>query len=377
MTLLAFALFPLVLLLTIYSRIMSMLDYPRSQNQDIVCEQQIDPCFCVAHNPLSSYLGSTIVSKGCIRDTTYDYVHRRIQRSRFFSKRYMLTNSSFDALQYHLVPNIIWDEAFNCYNDTFLLLLIFVSQSDVKRRAMFREVFSRRQIIEGKRVQYLFVVAADPATPEELSLMTHENDLHHDILISKHVDDYRHLVLSVLDSFLWVRDHCREPVFVAKMDGDVFVHLGNLVGYLSSVRASEFYGGHSVRTMFVTTRQRDHMFSFPDGYPAWKRILLYNVGGAYVLSRDLVPYVSIGALYQDFIFVAEDSLVGKVLRDIRVPFAPEPIGYKFLTDVVLGDRLGEYNAWPKSIIFVHNLKDFDYLNRTYAHFRNEMYVNYF
>ena len=129
------------------------------------------------------------------------------------------------------------------------LSFYLVSQKDYERRQVIREYVKQNMTVDGKQINYMIVVATDDKTV--ISGLEKENELYHDILVSVHVDNYANVTYTILDSFMWIRDYCSHAHFIAKVDGDAWVHFGNLVHYLKSVPSTGFYGGHPLNPLFT------------------------------------------------------------------------------------------------------------------------------
>ena len=135
----------------------------------------------------------------------------------------------FFNIRYEMKQNIIWNEESNYCNGTFLFLLYFVHVNDEERRDLIRKYVKQGMIVEGKRINYVFVVASPIRNDYAVARVKNENERHKDILLSVHEDNYMNITLTHLDAMLWVRDYCRDTIFVGRVDGDVWIHFGNLI----------------------------------------------------------------------------------------------------------------------------------------------------
>ena len=298
----------------------------------------------------------------------YGYVHEAFRRHNCTRDKFVTYDPDFPLIEYKLKENIAWNGASVCRRDTYVLLLFFVYRRDYRRRELIRQYIKQGMVVDGEMVRYMFVVAAEEG---QLGALKKENSAHRDILISVHVDSFANLTLSILDSYLWVRNHCKQAQFVVKIDGDTWVHLGNMVRYLKNAPPERFYGGSFFQGHYRKNFTYRNVKMIPSDYP--ERMWYFMVGGAYMLSRDLIPYINIGTLYIDLITpVGEDMVVGEVLRKLGVPPYEDQHGFQvYSTIYTLVNR-----TIPPNIVFVHGLKDFQYLSDVYRSHASSFTVPY-
>ena len=342
--------------------------FPRLYNNDIVCNWNVDPCKCRAYSS-GIYTSSVIYSDGCIRDEQFDGIHRAYQTRGYKVHKFQTKDPNYKALTYRLEPNVVDTNTSVCFNDTFIFVMILVRQDDIDRRMLFRENL-KRGLVEGKRVDYGFFVVADKDNTEAIQSIATENRAFHDILYSQHKDSYTNVTLTMLDSFLWIRDHCPAR-FVIRLDADCFLHVPNAVKYLSSVNEHFFYGGYHWRATLYSKKDKKTEYDVPVDYPRWRRVFNYVLGGGYIVSADIVPFINIGTLYQDLVIhAAEDAHLGRLLENVGIH--PSPTSWKFhvYMDLTLHKRLRNLSKWPKDVIIVHNLKNFTFQQQVFAHFKS-------
>ena len=287
----------------------------------------------------------------------YQYVHEAFRRNNCTQGKFKTNDPDFPLIKYEVKENIVWNGVSVCSNGTFVLLLFFLYRNDFERRALIRKYIKQGVVVDSEIVKYLFVVAEEEGRYGDLKK---ENDAFGDILISVHVDSFENLTVSTLDAFLWVRNYCKQAQFVVKIDGDTWAHLGNLVRYLKNVPSERFYGGFYYRRFYPKSFTYRNVKMIPSDYP--ERMWYFMVGGAYMLSKDLIPYINIGTLYVDLITpVGEDMVVGEVLRKLGVPPYEDQKGFQVYSTIYTLVN----GTMPPNIVFVHGLKDFQYLSKVY------------
>lgn len=286
-----------------------------------------------------------------VRNKEYDYVYKAFESHHYsMMKPFVSHDPSFIPISYEMKQGIQWNKKPICSSDTFVFLLFFVNRADVERRQIIREYIHQGMVVRKRRIHYAFVVVV--SSKEEMNEINKENEKTSDILVSVHKDSYANVTLTILDAFMWVRDYCKTTQFVGRVDGDVWIQLGNLIEYLNRVPKTKFYGGFS-----TVNYNRNEGMSYlgvkivPSDYPPHKWV--FNVGGAILYSRDVIPYINIGTKYMDLIIpVSEDVLIGEILARAGVhPYMPQH-GFQFYIQFYVP---GMYV--PRNIIFVHNIKD--------------------
>lgn len=301
----------------------------------------------------------------------YQYVHDDFLRHNCTVHKFVTTDTEYEPVVYHLRENILWNHRSVCRNDTFVLLMYLVNRKDLQRRQFIRQRVHQGMVVDGKVVNYVIVVALDENDEKGRRVLDQENVKHRDLLISVHKDTYVNVTLTVLDAFLWARDYCQQPSFVARIDGDTWVHLGNLVRFLRHVPATRFYGGYPYRSTLEKRSKATYPGYVPDDYPPQR--CFYNAGGAYILSRDLVPYFNIGTLYVDLVFrAAEDALLGVILSKVDIWPYFSNLQYIVYTNYEWLPGL----ALPPNVIFIHNLKNMTLMTTVHNHFANLYTIPY-
>ena len=289
----------------------------------------------------------------------YHYVHETFRRYNQTIHKLVTNDTSFRPTNYVMKQNMIWDHHSVCSNGTFVFLLYIVSQKHYERRQVIREYVKQNMTVDGKRINYMFVVATDDKTV--ISGLEKENELYHDLLVSVHADKYGNLTFTTLDSFMWVRDYCKTTQYVIKVDGDEWVHLGNLVHYLKSVPCTGFYGGNNVKNFFRRGLLYKGFLVVPNDYV--DRWMVYNSGGGYILSADLIPFINIGTEYMDIVLLVEDATIGMILGMIGV----KPYGKS--KDYIIFEHINYLkDGIPPNSIFIHNLKSIPLLSEVYRNY---------
>ena len=301
-------------------------------------------------------------SEVTIRRGQYQYVHDTFRRNGFTrNKKFISKDPYFINIHYEMKQNIVWNNKSVCQKNTFILLLFFVNMKDEARRSLIRKYFRQGMIVDGKAINYVFVVASPRNDSMELQTIQRENMKYGDILISIHKDDYPHVTVTFLDAFMWVRDYCKEAVFIGRIDGDVWIHVGNMIHYLKEIKPFRYYGGQRkvYRLRHGAFYKGFHTIPFDFPYHAW----VANVGGAAIFSNDVIPFINIGTQYMDILLpVSEDNTIGEILN--RAGIKP----YKKSSKYILYTHKYSGNSIKKNTIFQHGIKDIRLLKKVYRRY---------
>ena len=155
-------------------------------------------------------------------------------------------------------------------------------------------------------------------------------------------------------------------VLVARIDGDVWVHVGNLIHYLRGIPQKGVLAGslHHIRN----GRTIDYKGVTIIPYDCPHRIV-YVDGGAYIVSRDAVPYISIGAQYLSVLLpVSEDVIVTEALLRAGIHVYPSSQNHTIIVTYRRGMII------PPNTLFFHRIKDISLFKYIYANY-SDVYLS--
>ena len=295
------------------------------------------------------------------RKTEFSYVYDIYKKHNPNPTKFVSNDTDFSPLPYQLKQNMMWNHRSVCSNDTFMLIMYYTYKDEYNVRSMIRQYVKQGMVVGGKRLNYAIVVAAGENETAVLVQLQKENDVHHDLLVSIHEDIYAYWPITVLDSFMWARDNCKQASYISKIDGDTWVHLGNLVRLLVSAPRKQYYGGRPVTRFYKRGRKYKGIRFIPNDYD--EREWSFNLGACCVFSKDVVPYLNIGSQFMDLLFPAcEDVLVGEILH--RGGISPHEMPKQYIW-ILFHEHLRNMSI-PRNALFVHVRHDFNYLKKFYA-----------
>lgn len=304
-----------------------------------------------------------------LRSTDYQFVYDAFIRNNYTMESFVTNDTTYVQVHYELQDHIMWSRKSICRDDTYLLLLFFVFRGDKERRDIIRQYLKQGVEADGMTVNYVFVVSADSWETDVLSSLELENSIFNDILVSIHRDSYANFTITVLDSFLWVRDHCKEAQYICRIDGDAWLHVGNLVHFLKGSPKRGFFAGRTYKKLIDRRMHYKGFHYIPNDYP--EREWIYVHGAANLYSKDVIPFINIGAQFLDLVIpVGDDVEITEILRRAGIkPYSGGWKGYNYLMGV--GGKSIKGLTVPNNILFVHGLKHLTLLKEFYqAYSRN-------
>eukprot|EP00002_Diphylleia_rotans_P001644 TRINITY_DN10921_c0_g1_i1.p1 TRINITY_DN10921_c0_g1~~TRINITY_DN10921_c0_g1_i1.p1 ORF type:complete len:298 (-),score=73.56 TRINITY_DN10921_c0_g1_i1:106-999(-) len=204
-------------------------------------------------------------------------------------------------------------------DERFLCIMILSSASELSRRQAMRDSWLRW--IDSS-VTYSFLVGAKDISSDDILSINNENERYKDIiLVPSSPDDYHHLSEKVIGG-ITILEQKHTAKYLLKVDTDTFVQLPLLMKELAALSHHQrlYWGSFPAtkwRKVQKTGKFAEINYDGCDTYPP------YAVGGSYVLSWDLVGYLSRNS--QDlFRFANEDAAMGIWLSALQPMHKDEP-----------------------------------------------------
>ena len=189
----------------------------------------------------------------------------------------------------------------------YVFVLILTTYKSLDRRDAIRKTWLNFAVAPRFKVIHKFVLGKQDLDAREIEKLDAENRENEDLLFLDDLkDSYQNLTLKVLRSFKWINENV-DCKFVMKVDDDSFVRLAKL---LEDLEQREKYGRIYWGFFRGDANVKTHG---PWAEPNWvlcDKYLPYANGGGYVLSQDLVNYISAQSSMLQC-FNSEDVSVGK------------------------------------------------------------------
>lgn len=197
-----------------------------------------------------------------------------------------------------------------------VIIMVLSGPRNLERRDVIRETWLSNL---PKDVMVKFVIGFKKLNKNDLRDVERENSVHKDLLLLKNVEEsYGGLTAKVLESFQWV-DKNVDFQFLLKVDDDSFVHLETFLEELSFQPKERLYWGffNGAARVKHTGKWKEKHWVLCDRY------LPYARGGGYVLSADLVHYITINSKFLQQ-FNSEDVSVGAWLGPLDILRVHDP-----------------------------------------------------
>ena len=190
-----------------------------------------------------------------------------------------------------------------CY---IFLLILAGPTSKLKRQAM-RETWLTTTKVGQMSIQRRFIIGSKGLSSIAMKLLEEEQSKYSDLLLLKDFkDSYKKLTEKLLRAFIWINDNV-EAEFIMKADDDTFVRVDKLLpsiykkSFLGRIYWGFFRGNAKVKRSGPWLEEKWFLA---------EQYLPYALGGGYLLSFDLVEYISKNA--NDLIlYNSEDISVGR------------------------------------------------------------------
>ena len=170
-----------------------------------------------------------------------------------------------------------------------------------------RETWIRTTNVDKLKVERRFIIGTKGLAPNILKELLNEQTKHSDLLLlDDFADSYSKLTEKLLRTIIWIEDNV-DAKFVMKVDDDSFVRLDKLVPSLSTKEhLGRIYWGFFKGNARIKRAGawKETKWFLSDHY------LPYAVGGGYVISFDLVKFISNNANYLS-LYNSEDVSMGK------------------------------------------------------------------
>jgi len=198
----------------------------------------------------------------------------------------------------------------NCY----MFILIMSSPKGALRRTSMRETWIKTNDVNKLKIERRFIIGTKGLTPNILKELSSEQAKHSDLLLlDDFADSYSKLTEKLLRTILWIENNV-DAKFVMKVDDDSFVRLHKLIPSLSAKEhIGRIYWGFFKGNARIKRAGawKETKWFLSDHY------LPYAVGGGYVISFDLVTFISSNANYLS-LYNSEDVSMGVWLASIKL-----------------------------------------------------------
>ena len=174
------------------------------------------------------------------------------------------------------------------YIHCYLFLAVMVRPNGFDRRDLIRKTWYCDFTTKHSLTRIRFFVGTQNLSQGLLEMLHREQALHHDIvMLDELVDSYENLTSKVVQTMKWTTEHANFTYYL-KCDDDSYPLLNPIISELQRRgRTDRLYWGHFFVDLHVPTRGKN----FDKGWFLTKRYTPFAIGGAYILSGDLVHLI--------------------------------------------------------------------------------------
>ena len=197
-----------------------------------------------------------------------------------------------------------------------LFIVVMSSPLHLRSRNIIRKTWA---LNKPQNTLVYFAIGTDNLSSKLTLILTKEKQAYGDLLLlKKFTESYSNLTKKLLAVIKWVEENLQTDYFM-KVDEDSFVRVDEVLKALDSKPKESVYWGFFSGGAPVMTQgkwaERDYFLC--DNY------LPYAVGGGYVLSADLVHYLSV---HSDklLVFKNEDVSLGTWLAPLNISRIHDP-----------------------------------------------------
>ena len=205
-----------------------------------------------------------------------------------------------------------------CDDDVFNLMIIPSRAKSLSERHFFRNQFKRTMIINGKKVNRLFVVALEDNDYEIWQKIYRESCTYNDIIISRTPEGNIHLSKIMWNVYYYIANNCMQTTFITKLDTDSIIHIQNLINILEKLPTKQVYTGHVWKkgNTHIPIRKKDERWVFPSDYTHHKKYQKFVSGVCEIFSVDIIPFLAVGHNYQPIFMTAGEDIMAGIVLDL-------------------------------------------------------------
>ncbi|XP_006863662.1 PREDICTED: UDP-GlcNAc:betaGal beta-1,3-N-acetylglucosaminyltransferase 9 [Chrysochloris asiatica] len=212
-----------------------------------------------------------------------------------------------------------------------LLIAVKSVAADFERRQAVRQTWGAEGRVQGALVRRVFLLgvprSAGTNGADEMDTQAHwrtllsaESRAYADILLWAFDDTFFNLTLKEIHFLTWASAFCPDVRFVFKGDADVFVHVVNLLEFLTPRDPSQDLLAGDVIMQARPIRARDSKYYIPEAVYGLSAYPTYAGGGGFVLSGATLRRLA-SACAQVELFPIDDVFLGMCLQ--RLQLTPE------------------------------------------------------
>ena len=205
----------------------------------------------------------------------------------------------------------------NSDQDLVILVIVFSAMSNFQERQTIRDSWAS-EAVSVPQTKVIFLLGTTGNLPNDLqSNVTHESDIHDDILQEDFIDSYANLTVKSLMLLKWFNKSCRNVSYVLKTDDDAYINLKNLHNLVIKNKRTDLLmgtlicGNRPIRDPYNKHFSPKYMYG-KSSYPN------YLLGTAYLMSRSITSKLYEAALETPAFHMEDVFITGILAQSIGV-----------------------------------------------------------
>ena len=216
----------------------------------------------------------------------------------------------------------------NSDQDLVILVIVFSAMSNFQERQTIRDSWASEVAI-FPQIKVIFLLGSMGNLNNDLqSKVTHESDIHDDILQEDFIDSYANLTVKSLMLLKWFNKSCKNVSYVLKTDDDAYINLKNLHNLVTKNRKTSLLMGTLICGNTPIRDPYNKHFS-PKYMYGKTRYPNYLLGTAYLMSHSITSKLYKAAL-ETPVFHMEDVFITGILAQ-SIGLRPEDnVGFSYI-----------------------------------------------
>lgn len=211
----------------------------------------------------------------------------------------------------------------------YVAIVVCSAVENSEQRAAIRDTWARDA--RARKSRAFFLVGRPDDTPSGKILqerVASESEQYGDVIQADFRDTYRNLTLKSVFLLKWTYMYCATSRFVMKADDDIFVNVRNLMLFLrtqgSRQRHTRPFLAGKIHLTNEPSRELGSKAYLPASVFASESLPQYVSGPSYVMSKDAVRPLFMGALETPFLYLEDVFVTGIVAHKVDVERVNSP-----------------------------------------------------
>ncbi|KAM9494623.1 beta-1,3-galactosyltransferase 2-like [Clarias gariepinus] len=299
---------------------------------NLLKEIMSNPKWCCKVRPISNAPGAVTVLMALISLLLYLFFGIQQCNVPEFKKGKQGEPQSYEVAYPHKY-RVILDQPDKCHHNPFLVIIVPVAPNDVMERNAVRNTWGYEKLVQEKHVVVLFLLGLPTGSNAAIQqARIHQENVRHKDLIQIDFIDINNATVKTMVMLEWLRDHCQQAYYAAKVDPDILFNVRGLISMLlgpniplrNYLTGQVFHNNNSLKnpsSRFYIPPEVYHKSVFPP----------FALGKCFIMSMDM-PAKILRASKEVKPIIKDDLYIGLCLEhlDIVPVNPPNPSQFVFI-----------------------------------------------